>query len=191
MKTISDKLSKAIIEAVAPFKDIWLKEETEYLSNYWTYAKVRYTEVVEEYNRYNNVISYFNKHRYTHKKLLNSIKECWSYAANSPLKKLVSEMQDMLKAYKFESAEEYVNSKRTSLVFEWNKHVNNMINRLSKTDIDADTLEITEAKISNGSLDMTIKDKGERTIHARAVIAAADSKFMKPHFRFIVTEKKN
>ena len=66
--------------------------------------------------------------------------------------------------------------------------IRNIADRIRQKGIDESKIQVKPLKVGGVGIDMMIGDE-KRALYARAIIAAMNSMYMRPHYRFIITEK--
>lgn len=66
--------------------------------------------------------------------------------------------------------------------------IRNIADRIRQKGIDESKIKVKPLQVGSVGIDMMIGDEN-RALYARAIVAALNSVYMRPHYRFIITEK--
>ena len=87
---------------------------------------------------------------------------------------------------KFKIIKEYIDYRLDEAEKEFDESLMGIATRISKKEFDVNNIKISEVKNDPKFFEMVITD-GKKTLHARSIIAASYSSYMKEHLRFILT----
>ena len=88
--------------------------------------------------------------------------------------------------HRFKTVKEYISYRLDEAEKEFDESLMGIANRVSKKEFDINNIKISEVKNDPKFFEMVITD-GKKTLHARSIIAASYSSYMKEHLRFILT----
>lgn len=87
---------------------------------------------------------------------------------------------------RFKTTKEYIDYRLDEAEKEFDESLMGIATRVSKKEFDINNIKISEVKNDPKFFEMVITD-GKKTLHARSIIAASYSSYMKEHLRFILT----
>ena len=87
---------------------------------------------------------------------------------------------------RFKTVKEYISYRLDEAEKEFDNSLMGIATRISKKEFDINNIKISEVKNDPKFFEMVITD-GKKTLHARSIIAASYSSYMKEHLRFILT----
>lgn len=87
---------------------------------------------------------------------------------------------------RFKTIKEYVDYRLDEAEREFDDSLKGIANRISKKGLDINNIKVSEVKNDPKFFEMLITD-GKIKLHARSIIAASYSSYMKEHLRFILT----
>lgn len=171
-KNSEDKGLQALIKNLSVqtsvFKTKYINDTEKYANSVWERARDKYAAAEDEYIQLykNNTIPYSEK-----KDRINRLKEIMKKNAIARQSKehFVSRVVD--------------DARRT-----FEADIRNIADRIRKRGIDEGKIKVKPLQVGGVGIDMMIGDE-KRALYARAIVAALNSVYMRPHYRFVITEK--
>lgn len=150
------------------FKTKYINDTEQYATAVWERARDKYSAAEDEaiQLRNNHGISYSDK------------------------KDRLKELSDVMKKYSIARQEKsfFVGRVVTDAKKTFEADIRNIADRICQKGIDESKIQVKPLKVGGVGIDMMIGDE-KRALYARAIIAAMNSMYMRPHYRFIITEK--
>lgn len=150
------------------FKTKYINDTEQYATAVWERARDKYSAAEDEaiQLRNNHGISYSEK------------------------KDRLKELSDIMKKYSIARQEKsfFVGRVVTDAKKTFEADIRNIADRIRQKGIDESKIQVKPLKVGGVGIDMMIGDE-KRALYARAIIAAMNSMYMRPHYRFIITEK--
>lgn len=150
------------------FKTKYINDTEQYATVVWERARDKYGAAEDEaiQLRNNHGISYSDK------------------------KDRLKELNDIMKKYSIARQEKsfFVGRVVTDAKKTFEADIRNIADRIRQKGIDESKIQVKPLKVGGVGIDMMIGDE-KRALYARAIIAAMNSMYMRPHYRFIITEK--
>ena len=150
------------------FKTKYINDTEQYAIAVWERARDKYSEAEDEaiQLRNNHGIPYSDK------------------------KDRLKELSDIMKKYSIARQEKsfFVGRVVTDAKKTFEADIRNIADRIRQKGIDESKIRVKPLKVGGVGIDMMIGDE-KRALYARAIIAAMNSMYMRPHYRFIITEK--
>lgn len=150
------------------FKTKYIKDTEQYATAVWERARDKYREADDE------AVQLHNNHGIPYSEKKDRLKEL------SDIKKKYS---IALQRKAFFVARVVTDAKKT-----FEADIRNIADRIRQKGIDESKIQVKPLKVGGVGIDMMIGDE-KRALYARAIVAAVDSMYMRPHYRFIITEK--
>lgn len=150
------------------FKTKYINDTEKYAISVWERARDKYIAAEDEYIQLykNNAIPYNEK------------------------KDRISRLKEIMKknAIARQSKERFVlrvvdDARRT-----FEADIRGIADRIRQKGIDENKIKVKPLQVGGVGIDMMIGDE-RRALYARAIVAALNSVYMRPHYRFIITEK--
>lgn len=150
------------------FKTKYINDTEKYAISFWERARDKYIAAEDEYIQLykNNTIPYNEK------------------------KDRISRLKEIMKknAIARQSKERFVlrvvdDARRT-----FEADIRGIADRIRQKGIDENKIKVKPLQVGGVGIDMMIGDE-RRALYARAIVAALNSVYMHPHYRFIITEK--
>lgn len=150
------------------FKTKYINDTEKYAISVWERARDKYIAAEDEYIQLykNNAIPYNEK-----KDRISRLKEIMkkNAIARQSKERFVSRVVD--------------DARRT-----FEADIRGIADRIRQKGIDENKIKVKPLQVSGVGIDMMIGDE-RRALYARAIVAALNSVYMRPHYRFIITEK--
>ena len=150
------------------FKTKYINDTEQYATAVWERARDKYSAAEDEaiQLRNNHGIPYSDK------------------------KDRLKELSDVMKKYSIAHQEKsfFVGHVVTDAKKTFEADIRNIADRIRQKGIDESKIRVKPLKVGGVGIDMMIGDE-KRALYARAIIAAMNSMYMRPHYRFIITEK--
>lgn len=171
-KNLEDKglqnLIKNLTVQTDAFKTKYINDTEQYATAVWERARDKYSAAEDEaiQLRNNHGIPYSDK------------------------KDRLKELSDVMKKYSIARQEKsfFVGRVVTDAKKTFEADIRNIADRIRQKGIDESKIQVKPLKVGGVGIDMMIGDE-KRALYARAIIAAMNSMYMRPHYRFIITEK--
>lgn len=150
------------------FKTKYINDTEKYAISVWERARDKYIAAEDEYIQLykNNAIPYNEK-----KDRISRLKEIMkkNAIARQSKERFVSRVVD--------------DARRT-----FEADIRGIADRIRQKGIDENKIKVKPLQVGGVGIDMMIGDE-RRALYARAIVAALNSVYMRPHYRFIITEK--
>lgn len=132
-----------------------------------------------------------------YEKLIQNLKECnnklqqfivtqENYTIYSKLQKKIQKINNIF--IKHPTIESYINYEIEQFERDFNDNIDLIVERVFNKQLDINKIECSEVSEEYGRINV-ILDDGNQKLYCRAILAAEYSSLMRPHIRFIITEK--
>ena len=150
------------------FKTKYINDTEQYATAVWERARDKYSAAEDE------AIQLRNNHGIPYSEKKDRLKE----------------LSDIMKKYSIARQEKsfFVGRVVTDAKKTFEADIRNIADRIRQKGIDESKIQVKPLKVGGVGIDMMIGDE-KRALYARAIIAAMNSMYMRPHYRFIITEK--
>lgn len=150
------------------FKTKYINDTEKYAISVWERARDKYTAAEDEYIQLykNNAIPYNEK------------------------KDRISGLKEIMKknAFARQSKERFVSRVVDDARRTFEADIRGIADRIRQKGIDESKIKVKPLQVGGVGIDMMIGDE-KRALYARAIVVALNSVYMRPHYRFIITEK--
>lgn len=171
-KNSEDKGLQALIKNLnvqtGAFKTKYINDTEKYAISVWERARDKYIAAEDEYIQLykNNAIPYNEK------------------------KDQISRLKEIMKknALSRQSKERFVSRVVDDARRTFEADIRGIADRIRQKGIDESKIKVKPLQVGGVGIDMMIGDE-KRALYARAIVAALNSVYMRPHYRFIITEK--
>ena len=177
-------LRKVLVEILADFKVEWYKRMREWFSNsydrlwekkpFWKGWVERKRELTRKYRHQ------LGKYDGTHRRLRDRLDNY-----EEQYRKLLCSRELL-----YDDKAEYMSEVEKDLDCTWNYGINVFVEKCEGYNVDIDKIEISRPKVTNRGFEAILTDGKPRVIDIRSIWAAEYSDYVRPHTRYIVTERK-
>lgn len=150
------------------FKTKYINDTEQYATAVWERSRDKYSSAEDE------AIQLRNNHGIPYSEKKDRLKE----------------LSEIMKKYSIARQEKsfFVGRIVTDAKKTFEADIRNIADHIRQKGIDESKIQVKPLKVGSVGIDMMIGDE-KRALYARAIIAAMNSMYMRPHYRFIITEK--
>jgi hypothetical protein len=152
------------------FKTVYLDKTEKYAKATWQSTKERYDstkKLISEIQTDDTINDIERSNRLAHQRdVLNKCRGIIYLSQDDYAKKVVNDAENT-----------------------FNNDIRMIADKIRKRNINENVMQVKPLSVGGYGIDMTIGDD-TRALYARAIIAAENSIYMRPHYRFIITETK-
>lgn len=183
--SIVAKLQMQMVE----FKEAFLKSARDYAARVYDNAPKNIEKYEESIKKYNDKLEELKKH-YTE----NGEHYYWRHwdykdaeADRDKAKRDMNGLKAMLKKY---TKDQFIKATEEDALDRFNHNVLALADKINEKELNIAMLQVSNVRDDPKIFQMLITD-GEKKLFARSILAAEFSDKMIPHFRFIITNRKN
>lgn len=182
-RTAKDEIFDSLVNK---FTNLLKDYKEEYLKRVSIFAKQRYTDILPK------DLEFYKKKREESKERLSKIdwrKERIKYDKEYKIKEgLDRKIERISKIFEKYSEKEYIDECVEHAKEEFEASIKELSSRIMKDELEVDKLEVKSVHDDPKIFKMKISD-GTKNLYCRSIIAAMNSSYMIPHYRFIITNR--
>jgi len=182
-RTAKDEIFDSLVNK---FTDLLKDYKEEYLKKVADFAKKRYTEILPK------DLEILKQKREESKERLSKLdwrKERAEYSKEYKIKEgLDRKIEKISSIFRKYSEKEYIEECVKHATEEFEASIKELSSRIVKDELEVDKLEVKSVHDDPKIFKMKITD-GTKNLYCRSIIAAMNSSYMIPHYRFIITNR--
>jgi len=181
-EAVAKNIKDVLEEMMADFKVQWFDKMETWHRELYDYIKSKTPKARDWYYRYKRFYYDNGGYRFfrTHKRL-----EARFELKNRQMAEIISN-----DANRYDDIESYITKVKKDLELDWRIDMNTLANKCTKFNLDLTQVTVSNPSVTPKGFEAVIKDGKPRLIYVRMIWAAQQSKLVKPHTRYIITERK-
>lgn len=175
-------LREMLEQAMSEFKTVWFERMEEWHRYIYNDVKERTPYARDWAHRYKKFYydkmgyRFFRRHPVLESRFELKAKSCAELMANP--------------ANRYSDIESYIQKVIEDLEMDWQINMRVLVEKCSKFNVDQSQVRVTKPMVTPKGFQALITDGKPRVIDVRMIWAARQSKLVKPHTRYIITERK-